>query len=78
MFVRVYYPKERGYRMEPELLPPWLYITITEDKDSKYLTVYSRVHMNKKVQMNPSYSTSFSDMEILKDLSGKIWEQFLQ
>ena len=77
LFQRVEYPQERGYRIEPVLLPPWMYVTITDQGYNKFLTVYSRIHMNKEVKMNPSYSSEFSDVEILKDLSGEISYRFL-
>jgi len=74
---RVEYPLERGYRMEHSQLPDWIHVTITEDGDSKYLTVYSRLHVNKEVKINPSYSSKFSDSDIIKDLSGEISSRFL-
>ena len=75
--VRVDYPLECGYRMERKQLPDWIYLTVTEDDDSKYLTVYSRLHFDKEVKINPSYSLEFSDVDIIKDLSGKISSMFL-
>ncbi len=77
LLCRVEYPAERGYRMEPSKLPPWIHVVITEDGDSKWLTVHSRIHVNKEVRMSPSFSAQFSDWEILKDLSGKISKSFL-
>lgn len=74
---RVEYPMERGYRMEPFLLPDWIYITITEEGDSKFLTVHSKIHVNKEVKLNPSYSSEFTDQEIIKDMSGKVSYRFL-
>lgn len=74
---RVEYPREGGYRMEPCALPHWMYVTITQEGDSKHLTVHSRIHVNKEVVMNPTYSAEFTDYEIIKDLSGKITHDFL-
>ena len=74
---RVEYPMEHGYRMEVSPLPDWIYITITEKDNSKYLTVYSRIHVNKEVKINPSYSIDFRDMDIIKDLSGEVASRFL-
>ena len=76
---RVEYPRERGYRMEFSPLPAWIYVTITEDeeKDCKYLTVYSRWHMNKEVRINPDYSIRYPNEEMLKELSGEIASRFL-
>jgi len=77
LYVRVEYPRERGYRMEKKPLPPWMHVVITEEGDSKSLTVYSRIHKNKEVKLGPSYSSKFSDRDILIDLSGKISHRFL-
>lgn len=77
LLCRVEYPAEGGYRMEPKQLPGWIHITITEQDDSKFLTVHSRIHMNKEVKVGPSYSVDFRDRDIIKDLSGKISYRFL-
>ena len=77
LYARVEYPAERGYRMEVTPLPNWIHITITEDGNSKFLTVHSRIHVDKEVKMNPSYSSEFTDREILIDMSGKVSEAFL-
>ncbi|XAI94755.1 hypothetical protein [Pseudomonas phage vB_Pa-PAC6] len=61
----------------PFKLPPWIHVVITEDGDSKWLTVRSRIHVNKEVRMEPSFSRQFSDWDILKDLSGKISHAYL-
>lgn len=75
--VRVEYPAERAYRMEPKPLPDWIYFTITQEGDTKYVTVYSRIHVNKEVRINPIYSSDFLDSEIIKDISGAIASMFL-
>lgn len=77
LLCRVEYPAERGYRMEPKQLPDWIHVTITEQSDSKFLTVHSRIHVNKEVKVGPSYSADFSDRDILKDLSGEVSGMFL-
>ncbi len=74
---RVEYPRENGYRMESKVLPPWIYITITEEGDNKHLTVYSRIHVNKEVKVGPSHSSEFSDADIIKDLSAEIYNRFI-
>jgi hypothetical protein len=74
---RVEYPIERGYRIETTPLPDWIYVVITKQGDDKYLTVRSRIHMNKEVRIGPTYSVDFSDWDILKDLSGEISKRFL-
>lgn len=75
LLYRVEYPA--GYRMELEQLPDWIYITITKEGDSKYLTVHSRIHINKEVKIGPSYSTDFCDRDIIKDLSSQVSSAFL-
>lgn len=77
LYSRVEYPAERGYRMEASQLPNWIHVTITEEGDSKFLTVHSKIHVNKDVKMNPSYSSEFKDREILIDMSGKVARDFL-
>lgn len=74
---RVEYPAERGYRMEPFKLPQWIHVVITEDGDRKWLTVHSRIHVNKEVRFGPSFSRQFSDWDILNDLSEKISRAYL-
>jgi hypothetical protein len=74
---RVDYPRERGYRMEPSTLPPWMHLTITEKGDTKFLTVYSRIHLDKEVRINPDYSADFSDRDMIKDLSAEIHSRFI-
>lgn len=73
---KVYYPAENGYRWEMKPLPDWVNITVTQDKDNKYLTVHSRIHINKAVEMSPKYSLEFTDSEIIKDLSSSIIRDF--
>jgi len=76
LLVRVDYPKERGYRMEPRKLPDYLHFTITEDFNGKYLTVYSRLHKTKEVRVGPTYTNEFTDREIIIDLSANIAYRF--
>jgi hypothetical protein len=77
LLVRVEYPRERGYRMEPRHLPDWLHLTITKQGNNKFVTVYSRIHVTKELRMPTSYSDEFSDYAILKDISGEISHRFL-
>lgn len=77
LLYRVDYPAERGYRMEPKPLPPGIHICISEEGDSKWLTVHSRIHVNKVVRIDPTYSSAFSDRDIIKDLSAKVSHMFL-
>jgi hypothetical protein len=73
---RVEYPLERGYRMEPKLLPSWVYITVTQKGNSKWLTVHSRLHVNEEVRLSPDYSSCFNDRDIIKDLTPNIIRRF--
>lgn len=66
LLCRVEYPAERGYRMEPKQLPDWIHVTITEQGDSKFLTVHSRIHVNKEVKVGPSYSADLAIEIFLK------------
>ena len=66
-----------GTRIGPRDLPPWLHVTITEDADSKWLTVHSRIHVRSEVRMHPTFSTEFTDFEILRQLSPAISHAFL-
>jgi hypothetical protein len=77
LFTRKYFPAEHGYRMEARALPDWMQVTITETDNSKQLAVQSRLHVNKNVNVGPSYSTEFSDREILIEQSGPISHRFL-
>lgn len=77
-YIRVDYPLERGYRMEMKPLPAWMQLGIKTEDGSKVLYVFSRIHVNKEVKMSPSYSLEWSDTEIIKDLSGKIFSMFLE
>lgn len=77
LLVRVEYQSERGYRMETTPLPDWIHITITETLEDKYLEVHSRIHMNKRARVGPTYSLAFSDFEIIRDLSGEISRRYL-
>lgn len=75
LYSRVYEPG--GYRWVGRRLPDWIHLTIESNGSSKVLVVHSRIHVNKRVVMNPSYSLEFTDDEIIKDLSGKVSGQFL-
>ena len=77
LWKRVDYPRERGYRMEPHPLPPWIHVCISEEGDNKWLTVHSRIHINKAVRIEPTYSSSFSDKDVITDLSAEVSRRFL-
>lgn len=63
--------------MEAFKLPDWINIEISKEGDTKTVIVNSRIHKSKRVKMTPQYSSSFSDIEIIKDISGKIAYSFL-
>ena len=77
LLARVEYPGDKGCRMEVIPLPDWIHITITETLEDKYLEVHSRIHMDKRARVGPTYSLTFSDYEIIKDLSGEISSRYL-
>lgn len=58
-------------------LPGWIHVEIHEEGSTKWLTVHSRIHVNKCVKIGPDYSSAFLDQEILKDLSCEIRRRFL-
>ena len=69
---KLHCPEENGYRWRPLPLPNYQHISITTKEDSKYLTVYSEIHMNKEVKYTPTFSLEFTDADIIKDLSSRI------
>lgn len=66
-----------GYTWQIRPLPDWLRFEIVTEGDSKIVVVHSRIHVNRVTRMNPSYSTEFTDTEIIKDMSAKIRRQFV-
>ena len=79
LYHRVEYPVERGYRMEAYPVPDWMHMRIAMvDETTKQLVVHSRLHVNKEVAMLPVYSNEFSDTDIIKDQSHKVWQAFLK
>lgn len=67
----------RDHRWEMVKLPNWIYFTIETKDNSKTLHVHSRIHVNKRVKVGPSYSDEFSNEEIIKEQSGNIQYRFL-
>jgi len=65
--------------MELIPLPDWIHVNIITSKstDNKHMVVCSRIHVNKEIRVGPSYSDTFTDQEILKDLSGKVYHRFI-
>ncbi len=77
-FIRIEYPCFCKYRMETVSLPDWIHIEIIKEGDSKRAIVHSRIHMNKSAPVGPSYSTEFTDQEILKDVSAEVYRRWIQ
>ncbi len=50
-------------------LQNWYAIEIVTDNktNTKYVFFHSRIHVNKKVELFPCFSTDFTDAEILRD-----------
>lgn len=67
-----WYFEEQGYRWESIKLPDWIQLEIVEIGRTKQLYVHSRIHVNKLVKLEPRFSNSFSDREILKYFSDRI------
>ena len=65
-----------GYSWRTRKLPDWLKYEIIVEGDSKVVTCYSRIHKNTIVKMNPSYSTEWSNIDIIKDISANICIKF--
>ena len=78
-YYKKYYPEKGGYRWLIKDLPSWIYLTIEENAklENKQLVVHSKIHIGKKFNINPTYSNEFTNEEIIKDLSGKIYRDFI-
>lgn len=63
--------------MEPKRLPDWIKVVIVEEHGSKQLHVCSRIHINKDVEVGPSYCNLFKDEEILREQSAEVHRRFL-
>ena len=48
-------------------LRDWAHVEIEERDDIKRVTMCSRMHINKRIELTWSYDTSFSNEEILQD-----------
>lgn len=67
-----------GYTWQTRRLPNWLNFEIVTEDGSKIVVVHSRIHVRPTVRMTPSYSTDFTDEDIIKDMSSKILDQFVR
>lgn len=77
IYERVEYTDEHGYRMEPVSLPNWMGIMMMENKQRKQLAIYSRVHVKKFYNVGPQYCITFTDEQIIRELSTEIRRRFL-
>lgn len=77
LYARVEYPRERGYRMEPQPLPDWIRVEIVQQGISKVVIVRSRIHVTKEVQLPTTYSVEFTDREILISVSGEVTRRWI-
>ena len=53
---------------------PWLTVRITEEGDTKYVNILSRIHVNKDKRLGNCWSSEFSDAQILADIDFSPWE----
>ena len=55
--------------LDGKQLQPWYQIEIVTIPETNTKVVYfnSRIHVNKRVALNPSFSSEFTDYEILRD-----------
>lgn len=60
-------PKGKYQSLDGSLMWDWYSIDIKEIDGSKYVYFYSKIHVNRVVEMPVCYSTKFTDQEILKD-----------
>lgn len=58
-------PKYRYLNDKP--LQEWFEIEIVTRNDTKFVLFHSRIHVNKVNELNPCFSTTFTDQEILND-----------
>lgn len=54
-------------------MQPWYSIEITRDGSSKTVAFLSRIHVNRRVECKFSWSSKFSDSQILKDCDLRKW-----
>ena len=54
-------------------MQPWYSIEITRDGSSKTVAFLSRIHINKRVECKFSWSSVFSDSQILMDCDLRKW-----
>lgn len=72
LYLREYNNVVRKVMTEAVPLHDWLYVTITTENDSKYVTVFSKHHVNKALTLPTGYSMEYSDTDILLDQSDNI------
>lgn len=77
IYYRYYNPEIGKHYHIPQALPNWIHIEIEQKGNTKTIFVCSKIHVNKRVKLNPTYSSEFSDVVILKELSHLISHKFL-
>ena len=64
--------------MVTKCLPNWIKVKIVlKNNDTKIVKVLSKLHINKVVTLPQSYSKSFTDQEILKDISHYVFKNWI-
>ena len=72
-----HYESPFGYRWVYSEIPDWLSVEIHQEGDTKKVFVRSRIHKDKYKQVHPSYSSDWSDTDILKDIAGEIHYRYI-
>ena len=65
----------------PQMCPIWMTIVVEPEQgrpDSQALYVDSSIHVNKRVKVGPSYSLDWTPDNIVRDLSGDIYDRFIK
>lgn len=60
-------------QLKGRTLQDWYTIEIDRSGDSVYVTMHSRIHVNKEVKVSHCYSHQFTDGQILHDSTLYTW-----
>lgn len=52
---------------------PWVTIEIGLEGDTKFVTVVSTIHVNKRKMLDHCYSATWNDWDIVNDINLKPW-----
>ncbi|AFH14403.1 hypothetical protein VP3_003 [Vibrio phage VP3] len=52
---------------------PWVSIEIAQEDDTKFVTVVSTIHVNRRKTLSHCYSAGWNDWDILKDIDLSPW-----